>query len=116
MKPNTVYSWEMETADGEILSQYENGKENTWKSLDIDKIVRVSLIPSINLLPRHELLIDIAQGDRFVRRFGKGFIKSGPGGFSLKYYMNCVVTNRFRFCVINDGRAICTHRDHDIFL
>ena len=43
MKPNVMYSWEFETADGVVLAQYsEDGKENTWKSLDPDQVVRVS--------------------------------------------------------------------------
>ena len=118
MNPNMVYSWEMETVDGVILKQYEeNGKENTWKNLDVSKIVRVSFIPCIPILPRHELLIDIDQGDRFVRRFGRGFIKHDKAdGFGLKIYLNCIVTNRCRFYVISNGRAVCTHRDHDIYL
>jgi len=117
MKPNTIYSWEMETADGEVLKQYEeDGKENTWKSLDADKIVRVSFIPAINLLPRHDLLINIDEGDRFIRRFGRGFLKSGPDGWGLKLYSNCVVTNRCRYYVLSNGRTFCTHRDHEVRL
>lgn len=116
MKPNMIYSWEMEVLDGTVTSQYAaDGKEQTWKNLEPDQIVRVSFIPAINLLPRHDILIDIGKGDRFIRRFGRGFIKSGPpSGFDLKLYLDCIVTNRCRYYVVSNGRSICTHRDHEI--
>ena len=118
MNPNIIYKWEMETADGEVTKQYlPDGKEQTWKNLDIKRIVRVSFLPSINLLPVHTLLIDISNGDRFIRRFGRGFLKySKDEGYGLKLYLNCIVTNRCRFYVISNGRAVCTHRDHEIYL
>ena len=117
MKPNIMYSWEFETADGVVLKQYgEDGKENTWKGVDVDQVVRVSFLPAIDLLPRHDIFIDISKGDRFVRRFGRGFMKSGAGGWDLKLYANCVVTNRCRYYIVSNGRTFCTHRDHEIRL
>jgi len=120
LKHNVIYSWEFETADGVVLNQYEeDGKENTWKGVNPDQVVRVSFLPAINLLPRHDILIDIGKGDRFVRRFGRGFMKTGGkygGGWDLKLYANCVVTNRCRYYIISNGRTFCTHRDHEIRL
>jgi len=70
MEFSKLYQWEMETSDGIVLRQYEDdGKENTWTSLDIDKIVRVSFIPSLPILPRHDCNIDINSGEKFIRRF-----------------------------------------------
>lgn len=116
IKANVIYRWEMETVDGFVLPQYEkDGRENTWKTLDPDKVVRASFIPVIELLPRHDIFIDISKGDKFIRRFGRGFLKMRDQ-FQLKLYLNCVVTNRCRFYVISNGRCICTHRDHEVYL
>jgi len=116
LKAHSIYRWEMETADGVILSQFEpDGKENTWKTLDPDQVVRVSLLPVIELLPRHDVLIDISKGDKFIRRFGRGFLKMRDK-FQLKTYLNCIVTNRCRFYVVSNGRCIVTHRDFEVRL
>jgi hypothetical protein len=70
MEFSKLYQWEMETSDNQVLKQYEeDGKENTWTSLDPNKIVRVSFLPSLSILPRHDCLIDISSGERFIKRF-----------------------------------------------
>ena len=112
-KPNMHYQWEMETADGKILRQFEeDGKENTWKGLDVDKVVRVSILPLLTFLPRHDVFIDISKGERFIRRFGRGFHKQ-KNEFRLTEYINCVVTNRYRLWVFSDGRTITTRHDYN---
>jgi hypothetical protein len=117
MSPNTVYSWEMVTLDGDVRKQYdEQGNEQTWKDLSKDKICRVSFVPAVQFLPRHEVMIDIDAGDRFVRRFGRGFIRQGPDGFQLKQYAHCVVTNRYRVYVLSNGVALVTHKDKEVYL
>ena len=69
-----MYNWEMETSDGTVLKQYnEDGSENTWKQLDVDKVVRVTYMPKIAMLPSHTCLIDISKGERFIRRFRSNF-------------------------------------------
>ena len=51
IKPNMMYTYEMETVDGKVLKQYnEDGTENTWKSLDPDKVVRITFNPAISIL------------------------------------------------------------------
>lgn len=50
---------------------------------DISGAVRVSLIPSIALLPRHDLV-----GQKFIRRFMRGFKRSVVGGFDRAAYFS----------------------------
>jgi len=116
IKANLIYTWEMELADKTILKQYEpDGKENTWKSLAIDQIVRVGFVPSIAILPKHNVIIDRDKGIRFVRRFGRGFIKQ-KDGFRLSEYVNCVVTNRYRFWVFSNGSTLVTDPDYELYI
>lgn len=112
-----LYRWEMETADGTILPQFnEDGSENTWKKLDVNKIVRVSIIPTMSLLPQHDVLIPIDRGVRFVRRFGRGFIRQ-KADFKLDEYVNCIVTNKYRFYVFHrSGRALVTDMNHEVYV
>jgi len=115
LKPNTVYAWELETADGVVIKQYdEDGKENTWKSVNADAIVRFSFVPSINILPRHDVLIDHANGERFVKRFGRGIIRQGSDGIKLREYINCCMTNRYRLWVFSTGRTLLTRSDYEV--
>ena len=117
IKPNMIYSWEMETVDKEVLKQYEpDGKENTWKNLPIDQIVRVSFVSSITFLPSHNIIINRDKGIRFIRRFGRGFIKQKEGGFKLSEYVNCVVTNKFRVYVFSNGSTLVTDPDYELYL
>jgi hypothetical protein len=112
-----TYHWEIETVDGLITRQYVNGLENTWKGLSLDKIVRCSFIPQIALLPRHDVLIDLAAGERFVRRFGRGFLKQTSEGIKMKEYLNCCVTNKFRFHVFGScGRTLITREDYEVYI
>lgn len=118
MKPNSVYQWEMETENGAVLRQYsDDGKERSWKTLDIDKIVRVSFLPRMSNfpVPRHDILIDISSGERFEKRFGRGFLKQ-TSGFDLAEYINCCVTNRYRLYVFSSGRVLITRHDHEVYL
>jgi hypothetical protein len=117
MEPNLIYFWEMETCEGEIRAQYDgNKKEQTWKTLPLEKIVRVSFIPTINILPKHDILIDLTLGDRFIRRFGRGFLKQGSDGIKLREYINCCVTNKYRVWVFSSGRVIVTPPELEINL
>jgi hypothetical protein len=114
---NTIYSWEIELVNGEIYKQYNDiGEEQTWKNLPLDQIVRVSFIPQIALLPQHDVFISLENNERFIRRFGRGFIKQGSDGFELKLYLNCVVTNKYRFYVFSNGRTLVTNKDQEVYL
>lgn len=94
MNFSKLYSWEMETSDGIILKQYEeDGKENTWTTLDTDKVIRVSFIPSLSLLPRHDCFIDIASGEKFIRRFRRNLQKKTTTNLD-SLMMNCYKVDR----------------------
>ncbi len=117
MNPNRVYTWEMETSDGAVLAQYdEQGNEQSWKVLPVEKVVRVSLIPSDPALPRHDVVLDLDKGERFVRRFGRGFMRTTNEGIKLGEYLHCVVTNKYRLYVLSSGRCLVTHKDYELYL
>jgi len=117
MKPSALYNWELEDRLGSILKQYdENGIEQSWKSIVAKDVIRVSFVPTIGLLPRHDVFIDIENGIEFIRRFGRGFIKQGADGFKLTNYINCCVTNRFRFWVFSNGNSMVTHKDYEVYI
>ena len=117
MKLNQLYLWEMETAKGEVLRQYDNdGHEQSWKQLNPDEVIRVSFIPLLPTLPQHDVLIDISNGEKFIKRFGRGFIKQTGSGFKLKEYLNCCVTSNYRFWVFSNGRCMVTRPDYEVYL
>jgi len=111
---NTIYQWELETSDGIILKQFdENRIEQSWKQVDADKVVRVSFIPQLEILPRHNIFIDHTKGEKFIRRFGRGFIRQKSTGFKLSEYVYCCVTNRYKFWVFPNGHTMITHPDYE---
>lgn len=118
MEPNKLYQWEMEAAGGIVRRQYnESGIEQTWKDLPLERIIRVTFLPLVPVLPRHDIFIDINKGERFVRRFGRGFIKQADDGFKLREYINCCVTERYRVYVISTtGQTIVTRPDYEVYL
>ena len=117
MEPNQLYEWEIQLADGTIRRQYdEAGREQTWKDLDPGQVVRVSFVPRIPLLPAHDVLIDLAAGERFVRRFGRGFMRQGEDGIRLREYIQCCVTNRYRLYVFSMGKAMVTRPDFEVYV
>lgn len=117
MKVNDLYYWELELSTGEVYSQYgPDGNETKWKDVEkLDLVVRASLIPKIPALPRHDCFIDIGKGEKFVRRFGRGFLKQSDK-FELKQYLNCIVTNRYRLWVFANGSSMVTPPDKEIYL
>ncbi len=117
IRPNSTYYWEIETVDNVIRKQYdEKGIEQTWKDLPLDKIIRVSFIPVVQILPRHDFFIDIVKGERFLRRFGRAFMKQTSEGTVLAEYINCIVTNKYRAWVFSTGRVVLTHVDFELYL
>jgi len=115
MKPNDIYMWEMETTDGTVLRQYDDdGQQHSWKDLNPLHVVRVTFLPKISTLPTHNVFIDHSQGEQFIRRFARGFIKQTPDGFKLKEYVNCCVTNRYRLWVFCNGACMVTHKNYEV--
>lgn len=117
MKVNDLYYWELELSTGEVYSQWNiSGNETKWRDVKkLELIIRASLIPKIPILPRHDCFIDIEKGERFVRRFGRGFLKQ-TDNFELKQYLNCIVTNNYRLWVFPDGRTMITPADKEVYL
>ena len=117
MKINDLYYWELELSTGQIFSQWsDDSNERNWKNIKkLELVVRASLIPKIAVLPRHDCFMDIAKGERFIRRFGRGFLKQSDN-FELRQYLNCIVTNRYRLWVFPDGRTMVTPPDKEIYL
>jgi hypothetical protein len=117
MDVRSVYNWEIETVDGTVLTQYdENGKEQSWKNVDAEKIVRFSYVPTVPLLPRHDTVFDLPNGERFVRRFGRGFLKQ-KDNFEVKEYLYVVISNHYRLYVFgSSGRTLLTKPDLEVYL
>lgn len=117
MEPNKHYAWEIQLMDGTVRKQYaEDGSEQTWKTLPLERVVRVSFVPQVPLLPLHHVMIDITAGERFEKRFGRGFMKQGSDGIKLREYINCCVTNRYRAWVFSSGQTIVTRPDYELYL
>jgi hypothetical protein len=116
VRPSDFYTWEIELINGKIRKQYEdNGMENTWKDLPTQEIVRVSINSTLPVLPSHTIIIDVTNGERFVKRFCRGFLKL-EGKEQLKEYVHCVVTNKYRFWVFHDGKTVVTRPDYELYI
>ena len=103
MSLKDVYSCEIELSDGTIISDSTE--------FDEEKVVRVSFVPSVPIFPRHDLIFS---GFKFVRRFGRDFIKLSLG---QKEYLHCVVTDKFRFYLkCSNGQCIITDKDYELYL
>ena len=116
--PNKMYSWEIELIDKSVHKQFnEDNTENTWKDLPADQIVRVTFVPTLKILPKHSIMINPTKGfNRFVKRFGRGFLKQASDGIKLREYINCVITKKYRLYVFSNGTSIVTDPDKEIYL
>jgi len=117
MKLTDLYKWQIELQSGEVINQYdEDGMERSSKR-DVEpwEVVRVSFIPSLPILSRHDVIIDKKAGECFIRRFQRGFIQMNSGS-PLKEYIHCCVTNRYRMYVFSNGNTMITHRDYELYL
>lgn len=71
-----LYTWELETKDGFILKQFdEKGDPHSTMELPAEDIIRVSLIPLFPTMNKHDCIIDLANGERFIKKFRKHFMK-----------------------------------------
>jgi hypothetical protein len=70
------YQWEVEHRDQSVVRQYnEDRSENPSSLIRPAEVVRASILPRIPGLPRHDVGLDPARDQRFVRRFGRSFEK-----------------------------------------
>jgi hypothetical protein len=117
LKLSNIYQWQIEyrSVPGEqssVLDRYDNGREQSSKSVDPKQVIRVSLLPSVPVLPQHDIYINSEQGEYFVKWFGRGIIKK----YVLAHYLNCVETNRYRVWVHTDGRVWVTNPQQEVYL
>ena len=113
VEPSEVYGWQVRDAKGNVHNQYgKDGREFPFPSIAPEMITRISFEPRVEGLPPHCLIF--TDDLKFVRRFGRGFIRVGADGLEARYYLYCVVTNFFRFYLLPDGRVIITHKDFEM--
>ena len=116
MKLNDLYKWQIELETGEIINQYDDdGTEKSSKKMDPNQVIRVSYIPSLPILARHDIVIYKKYGEVFVRRFQRGFIRVNAGK-NLHEYLHCCVTNRYRVYVFSNGNTMITHKGYELYL
>ena len=117
MKLNALYKWQIELDDGTIVDQYDvEGNEKSTKDIDPIMGAWVSYIPKLTILPEHTIIIDKNSGERFVRRFQRGFMKMQQDGFKLKEYIHCCVTNRYRVYIFSAGKILITNKDYELYI
>jgi hypothetical protein len=111
------YAWEVELVDHRVLRQYEeDGRENPSTTIPPGEVVRASIVPRTPLRPRHDVLLDHAKGERFVRRFGRGLMRDSGEGVKLAEYLQCVVTTHYRLWVFSSsGRALVSPPDFELY-
>ena len=112
----TMYQWQIEyeiaTGSNLILNRYDNGREQSSKSVDPKKVIRISLLPSLAILPQHDIFIDRSNGEYFVKWFGRMIMKK----LTPAHYLNCVETNKYRVWVHHDGKVWVTHPKQEVYL
>jgi hypothetical protein len=116
MKISEAYQWEVEEPSGIIRQYNDDGSENSSSMIAITEIVRISIIPRVAGLPRHDVLINQEKGEKFVRRFGRGIMKNN-GGYMLSEYLHCIETNRYRFWVFSStGQSLVTNSEFEVYI
>ena len=116
LKPSNIYHWQIEyrtvARNTLVLNRYDNGREQSSKQVDPHSVIRVSLLPVLPILPRHDILIDSEGGEYFVKWFGRAILKK----YVLAHYLNCVETNRHRVWVHEDGKVWITGPKEEVYL
>jgi hypothetical protein len=113
-----AYGWEVETLDHTVIRQYPgDGTETPSTKIPVGEVVRASIVPHLGAGPRHDVLLDHGRGEKFVKRFGRGFIKERPDGFKLEEYLQCIETTSYRFWVFStSGRVLVTNPKFEMYL
>jgi hypothetical protein len=112
------YGWEIETVDHKEVRQYnEDGSETPSTVIPVDEVVRASIVPRVPWLPRHDILLNHSRGEKFVRRFGRGFLKDQGEGIQLFEYLHCIVTTNYRLWIFSTtGQSLVTNPDYELYL
>lgn len=99
------YKWEIELSDGTLINNHNDFSAN--------EVVRISYLPQIQLLSRHDLIFKHA-GYKYVKRFSRAFMHWNS---NIKEYLHCVVTNKFRFYLkSSNGQVLITNKDYELYL
>ena len=98
------YNWEVELKNGTVIT-----KENNFNPKDV---ARVSFVPTILLLPRHDVIF-LNADFKYKKRFCRAMMNWGS---ILKEYLHCVRTDKFSFYVRSTtGQAILTCADYELY-
>ncbi len=120
MDLSELYQWEIETSDHKVIRQYnDDGTENPSTMIPVNDVVRASILPRLSAgRPRHDILLDLSKGERFVKRFGRGIMKNANGqGYKLAEYLQCIVTNKYRLWVFSmTGQSLVTNPEFEVYL
>lgn len=114
-QPNECYTWVLKLADGSQFPQFMDGVQRSAREVQADEVVEVAFLPNVGGLRGHVVRIDREGGDRFVRLFGRGFLKQSEG-FQLSGYAFCVETARFRAWVTWAGTVVVMGPSEELYL
>lgn len=112
------YRWRAVYEDGTIVDQFDaDGNEISSSSLDAKKVTRMDIIPQIPGRQPISLLVDLEQGERFIR-FWRNYKTSDGQGWTVTVIglQKTVDGNNVKFFVyLNpDGTIeVTTDQDHD---
>uniref|UniRef100_A0A6M3KGM1 Uncharacterized protein n=1 Tax=viral metagenome TaxID=1070528 RepID=A0A6M3KGM1_9ZZZZ len=103
MDIKNMYSWEIELSDDIVITEGNN--------FDFNKVIRVSYIPKLIILPRHDIIL---VNFKFKKRFARAFMNFK----SIVYeYLHCVVTDKFRFYLFSSsGKTLVTDANYELYL
>jgi hypothetical protein len=117
MRIEELYQWEVETASGDTIRQYnEDGSENPSTLIPVDEVVRASILSRYGVR-RHDILLDLSRGERFIRRFGRAIMKDRGEGHKMEEYLQCIVTNHYRLWVFSStGQSLVTNPEYEVYI
>jgi hypothetical protein len=118
MTLSELYQWEVEHADHSIVRQYnDGGTENPSTLVRAAEVVRASILSRVPGLPRHDIGLDPAGDQRFVRRFGRGIMKDAGNGFKMAEYIHCIHTTHYRLWVLSStGQSLVTNPGYELYV
>lgn len=98
-----IYTYEIELKNGTIITDSNNFSK--------DDVKRLSYIPTIPFLPRHDFIFDKI---RFERRLGRVSMKYYKGVIE---YLHICVTSTFRvYLFSSSGRTLITNKNYELYI
>ena len=97
-----MYNFEIELSDGTIITEGDD--------FDKSEVIRISYIPTIDLVPKHDIIFD---GFKLVKRFSRTLFKAKTG---IKEKLHVVVTDKFRIYIFSkSGKVLVTSKDYELY-